>query len=353
MKHRYDKRTAELALVDKDYRLPEHRREYFDALYRLNLQHGVMPGLVYLYMPELAARYGWDAEQKLWFAFLNGLTQNPITSLRIFDRLPGVPPAGSALAKFEDWFNSEWDTLQFDTDRRYQKKDTVQAIKTCAALVEEHGSQEAMLTGKTYAELWALVRNRYHSFGRLSSFSYLEYVYLNGYGADCDNLLFEDKSGSKSHRNGMLFLLGQDRLVCDKRQPGSHDGNYPDFKKMCAWLNEQAENYLTMFAAVNLELPNVSKFTLESNLCTFKNHFFGRRYPGVYADMAWERIEWAEARGQAAYTEVFKEIRAAKLPPWLRDECWLGGQKLTLKQRAARFPGSGFPYRGEFFLPQE
>ena len=70
-----------------DYRLPEKREEYFFALYKMNLEHGVMPGLVYLYMPALAKANGWDAEQKLWFAFLNGLTQNPITSLRIFKRL--------------------------------------------------------------------------------------------------------------------------------------------------------------------------------------------------------------------------------------------------------------------------
>jgi hypothetical protein len=336
-------------MFDKDYRITENRREYFDALYRMNLEHGVMPGLVYLYMPELARRYDWDAEQRLWFAFLNGLTQNPITSLRLFTRLPSVPPAGAALAQFEKWFNDEWDTLQFDTDRRYQKKDTVQAIKTYAQLVEEFGTQENMLSNRPYAELWDLVRNRYYSFGRLSSFSYLEYVYLNGFGADCDNLLFDDKSGSKSHRNGMLFLLGQDHLVWDKRQLNSHDGNYPDFKKMCGWLNQQAESYLLMFAAVNLEVPNVSKFTLESNLCTFKNHFFGRRYPGVYADMAWERILWAEERKQHAHTEVFKDMRSQLLPAWLRWECE-EDQGSSLKDRAARFPNTGTPFRGVHFL---
>ena len=40
-----------------DYRLPEHRQDYFTRLYALNLEHGIMPGLVYLYMPALAARY--------------------------------------------------------------------------------------------------------------------------------------------------------------------------------------------------------------------------------------------------------------------------------------------------------
>jgi hypothetical protein len=332
----------------KDYRLPENRVEYFTALYKMNLQYGVMPGLVYLYMPELARRYNWDAEQKLWFAFLNGLTQNPITSLRLFDQLPVVPPAGAALTKFEEWFNAEWDTLQFDTDRRYQKKDTLPAIKRYAELIKEFkGSQEKMLTG-TYATLWSHVRDSYFSFGRLSSFSYLEYVYLNGFGADCDDLLFSDKSGSKSHRNGMLLLRGSDELVWDKRLSNGQDGNYKNLKLMSGFLAKEADVFLEGFAALNPDVPNVGRFTMESNLCTFKNHFFGRRYPGVYADMAQERIEWADERGQKDYTAVLKDMRAELLPDWLRAEC--DGDRFTIKTNASVFPETGAPFRAEYFL---
>lgn len=331
----------------KDYRLPENRVEYFTRLYSINLEQQIMPGLVYLYMPLLRHKYGWDDEQTLWFAFLNGNTQNPITSLRLFKQLGEVPPASATLGRFSEWFNAQWDTLQFDTDRRYQKKDLVQSIKTYAQLVEEHGSQVAMLTNKTYEQLWKLVREQYYSFGRLSAFSYLEYVYLNGFGADCSDLMFEDKSGSKSHRNGMLFLLGRDQLVWDKRLDNQQDGNYPEFKKMCAWLHTAADDYLDKYKKAHPEKKYASRFTLESNLCTFKNHFFGHRYPGIYADMAWERIEWADARGQQETTAVFKEMRQF-LPQWLRAEDETVHK--TIKQKAAAFPATGFPHRGEFFL---
>lgn len=334
-----------------DYRAPEHRREYFSALYRMNLVHGVMPGLVYLYMPELARRLSWTDEERLWFAFLNGLTQNPITSLRLKERLPVVPPAGAALLGFEGWFNDEWETLQFDTDRRYQKKLTPEAIRAYARLVHAYdGSQVAMLTGRTYQQLWSLVRDNYVSFGRLSTFSYLEYVHLNGFGADCDDLLFQDKSGSRSHRNGMLLLEGKDALVWDKRLDNGQTGDYENFKPMCAWLAREADTYLDAFQRVNRGVPNVGRFTLESNLCTFKNHFFGRRYPGVYADMAWSRIEWADERGLQPITALFKEIRAAKLPDWLRVECEDRGRAVPLNRRGALFPETGIPFRGEHFL---
>lgn len=328
----------------KDYRLPENRREYFDKLYNMNLQAGIMPGLVYMYMPALASKYNWDNEQKLWFAFLNGMTQNPVTSLRMFEVLPECPPAGATLSKFNAWFNLEWERLQFDTDRRYQKRDTVESIKVYAKLVEEFGSQENMLTGKPYKELWELVRSRYYSFGRLSSFSYLEYVYLNGFGSDCDDLVFGDKAGSKSHRNGMMFLFGQDHMVWDKRATNGFDGSY-DMNKIVPWLNSQAEMYLSEFKET-YKHPNIGNFTLESNLCTFKNHFFGRRYPGVYADMAWERIEWAEAKGLDC--SVFKRMREEYLPEWLRWEC--ESKPMTIKQKASIFPATGFPFRGEYFI---
>lgn len=332
-----------------DYRAKENRAAYFNKLYGLNLDYGVMPGLVYLYLPELAERGAWNDEQKLWFAFLNGLTQNPITSMIIYDQLPVCPPAGAKLVKFTEWFNNSWDSLQFDTDRRYQKRDTIEAIKTYATLVEQHGSQAEMLSGKSFEELWKLVREGYYSFGRLSAFSYLEYVYLSGFGADCDNMLFDDKSGSKSHRNGMLMLLGFDNLVWDKRAKNDFDGNYGNFKQMCNWLDEHANEFLVEFSEANPDTPYVSRYTLESNLCTFKNHFFGRRYPGVYADMAWDRILWAESRGQSKYTEVFKDMRSQLLPDWLREECNTGKQ-LTLNEKAAIFPNTGVPYRGEHFL---
>ena len=91
-----------------DCRLPENRKNYFNQLYDMNLRYGVLPGLVYLYMPELAKRYDWDDETKLWFAFLNGNTQNPITSMQIMEQLEECPKPDDELVYFEDWFNGCW-----------------------------------------------------------------------------------------------------------------------------------------------------------------------------------------------------------------------------------------------------
>lgn len=331
----------------KDYRLVENRMEYFKKLYDMNLSYGVMPGLVYLYMPSLAAKYKWDAEQKLWFAFLNGMTQNPITSLVMMEQLPVCPPAGAQLLKFDAWFNEFWDTLQFDTDRVKNKRNTLESIKSYALLVDQAGGQEALYSGKTYSQCWDVASNIF-SFGRLSTFSYLEYVYLNGFGPDCDDLMFNDRDGSRSHRNGMLMLMGMDHLVWDKRAENGFDGNYDNFDKMCGWLSDTATMFLRSYKVNHTSNIYAGKFTFESQCCAFKNGFFRRRYPGVYADMAWERILWADEHGHREHTAPFKDIRNEYMPDFLRIET--EKNPIPRRDRAAMFADTGTPYRAKHFL---
>ena len=330
-----------------DYRLPENRRAYFTKLYTMNLEHRVMPGLVYLYFPILRKIYDWTDEQALWFATLNGFTQNPITTLRLFEQLPAVPTTLVEVVKFDAWFNANWDTLQFDSDRLKNKRNTAAGISSYAELVKEYGSQANLWSStETYETLWNRAK-RIYSFGRLSCFSYLEYVKIMGFGADCDDLMFNEFDGSRSHRNGWLFLTGRDDLVFDKRQPNGFDGKYEDFSALCGTLTREAFIYMDNYQLLH-EHPDANYYTLESQCCQFKNGFFGRRYPGVYSDMALDRIKWYDERGLSKYTEVFKEIRANNLPDWLREECDV--KSIKRSDKANQFKLTGVPYRAEYFI---
>lgn len=333
-----------------DYRTKENRGQYFDGLYDMSLRYGVMPGCVYLYLPGLKHALNWDEETCLWFAFLNGCTQHPLTSLRIFEQLPAPPTGEPELIKFSAWFDANWHSLQFDQDRRYQKKDTVAAISSyCRAADDYQRSQAAMLDGhRSWSDLWDFVTTKFKSFGRLATFSYLEYLQIFGHGAACTNLMFQDKSGSKSHRNGMLFLMGMDQLVDDKRANNDFDGEYANFGRMCDWLEAKAANKISNFKNDHNDLDHVARETFESNLCQFKNSFFGRRYPGVYSDMAYERLTWYHDKiGKDRNFKLILEIRE-QLPDWLRME--VKNEGLTIKQKAAMFPRTGVPYHAEYFL---
>jgi hypothetical protein len=301
-----------------DYRLPEHRKAYFLAFYHFHLKYRAHPGCVYYLMPFLAKTYEWTMDQKLWFAFLNGCTQNPVTSLIIFRRFPELPKVLMA-GEIHEWFNRHWTLLPFDTDRRYQKRDFPASVLRYAGLAPLFGSQDELMMG-TFENLWKRVREHYYSFGRLAAFSYLEYVKIMGAGAPCDTLFLNDMEGSKSHRNGLCKLLGRDDLDWHKSNP-----DFPGYTpEMIECLTEKADRLLKECQEKWKHedfVGDVGYFTLESILCTFKSSFRpNRRYPGCYNDMLHDRIKQAESLWPEEDLSVFWKARQAYLPKELRVE---------------------------------
>jgi hypothetical protein len=327
-----------------DYRQKGQRGVYFDSLYRASLEYKIHPGLVYLYIPQLVRKFNWGTEETLWFCVINGHTQNPITSFRIFEQQPTIPTTDSEWSRLQDWFNEEWSNLSFDTDRRKQKKDTIQGLKSYAKLVGDE-TQEKLWKGKSYEECW-LTANSIHSFGRLSTFSYLEYVKIVGHAPDCNDLMFRDFEGSKSHRNGMFLLLGKDELVYDKRMENGQSGKYDNFSTLCEGLETTATEWLFDFRERVFDHEDIGRFTFESCLCQFKNNFFARRYPGVYSDMGFDRIKWYEVRGFQKETLAFREMREELLPAWLLEE--REDPVVPRKIKAAMFTETGVPFRAQY-----
>lgn len=305
-----------------DFRRPEYRRETFLRFYEFHLKYKSSPGCVYFVMPELAIRESWSLEQKLWFAFLNGNTQNPVTSWLIMRRFPTL--GGASSTQVQEWFNANWAKLQFDTDRRHHKRIFPLAVQKYRALTRD--DQEGLFAKlcasaseeKNFEACWA-AKDRFYGFGRLSMFSYLEYVRIMGLPIRCNNLFLEDLEGSKSHRNGLCMVLGRDDLDWHDSNPG-----FPGYSKVVlAWLEEEAGALLGE-ATDRLSGAECSRdigyFTLESALCAYKSwHRRNRRYPNVYCDLLHDRIRWAEQRWGEPLTQ-FWEIRKACLPAYLRLE---------------------------------
>jgi hypothetical protein len=224
-----------------DFRKPEYRREVFLRFYEFHLKFAIHPGCIYFVFPFLFKKYGWGAEQRLWFAFINGNTQNPLTSKIIFDEFPDF--ASLDLRRLDVWFNTNWPALAFDTDRRHHKKEFIRAVTGYKKLCEQSQTEYfATFMGvddpyDNFRSAWKEVRDKFHSFGRLSAFSYLEYVRVMRVGKiDCDQLFLEDMYGSKSHRNGLAIVLGRDDLDWHDSNPG-FNGKYTP--AMLSWLKEQ------------------------------------------------------------------------------------------------------------------
>ena len=327
-----------------DFRHPRYRQETFLRFYEFHTRTCGHPGGVYHLLPWLAERFGWTLEQRLWFAFLEGNSQHPITALKIFERFPeGVSPGG--VEAFSTWVDSVYTQLAYDTDRRYHRKALVKSVACYADLVSAAGSQEALFMQHcgpderaNFAPLWDLVSKKFFSFGRLSSFSYLEYLRLSGIPVECDRLFLEDMSGSKSHRNGLCKVLGWDHL--DWRKDNEVFPGAAAYKPLLGQLAAYGEELLQ---EARRRMPgdrNVTLFTLESALCAFKGWYRpNRRYPNVYNDMFRDRIEDSERRWNEPMP-LWWQARQECLPRELRCEDVPGDPGLVrTKQNHFRLTG--------------
>jgi hypothetical protein len=304
-----------------DFRLPQYRREVFLRFFSFHLRYGSHPGCVYFLMPYLAARCGWTMEEKLWFAYINGCTQHPPTSYMIWRRFPDVHTLNEDL--FADWFNSVFGRLGWDTDRRHQKAQFLACVsnyreqlagRSQEDFFESLGSDDPY---EYFRSAWEVVRGTFLSFGRLSAFSYLEYLRVMGIELDCGDLFLEDMSGSKSHRNGLAKVLGRDDL--DWHHSGTFTGSYSPGQ--VEWLKAEAELLLHEAKARHVDDPwarAVSYFTMESALCTYKSwHRPNRRYPNVYVDMLYLRLKQAEQNWPDEDFSIFWDARRDLLPSYL------------------------------------
>ena len=150
------------------------------------------------------------------------------------------------------------------------------------------------------------------SFGRLSTFSYLEYLRIQKVNLDCDDLFLEDINGSRSHRNGLCKVLGRDDLDWWKQ-----DLKYQP--ETIEWLKQEAAVLLEE-AKARIDHEDVCYFTLESTFCCYKSwHRPNRRYPNVYMDMFYNRIKYAEEEWGNEF-DIFWEMRQDCLPKHLRLE---------------------------------
>lgn len=307
-----------------DFRLPQYRREVFLRFYEFHLENASHPGCVYYTIPWLIKKHKLDEEQRYWLSFLNGNTQNIVTTWLIFKRFPNLPSSVKERVALGRWFDENYQKLAWDTDRRYHKKDFLKAVDCYNNLTSgtqaryfKHleGESEAV----TFQNTWAVLRSDFYTFGRLSSFSYSEYLRIIGHKIDCDTLFLEDMSGSKSHRNGLAKVLGRDDR--DWHQSTEFKGEYPSgeiswLKKEAAFLLAEAQKRCARNKRVDQRTVNY--FTLESALCTYKSwHRKNRRYANVYNDMFFERILLAETKFAKDETALFWDCREDCTPKHL------------------------------------
>jgi len=313
-----------------DFRKPEYRREVFLRFYEFHLKYRAHPGAVYFMFPYLQKRFELDMEDMLWVTFINGLSQHIVTTWDIFSKFPKFTADKDEV---QQYILDNWKLLGWDMDRRYVKTKFGESLEKYQQLIKDSTESNTQVEYwdrlcntddeyENFRNCWAEVMNKFAYFGRLSTFSYLEYQRIIGLNLDCDNLFLEDMKGSQSHRNGICKVLGRDDMDW-------HDKLNPYFEgyreEHIEWLTDEGAKLLEESRERFKDKEfyrDVSYFTLESTLCCYKSwHRKNRRYPNVYMDMFHDRIRKAEEASEGTKDmSLFWEARKENLPENLRIE---------------------------------
>jgi hypothetical protein len=298
-----------------DFRNPQYRREVFLRFYEFHLKYRAHAGAVYYAFPYLFERLGMDMEQRLWFTFINGCSQNVITTYLIWEQFPNLRSVAANPDRLTAWFRHHYPKLGWDTDRRYVKNQFETCVKNYIGNLRGRPQleffSELCASGdpyKNFKTVWDKVITDFYLFGRLATFSYTEYLRIAGLPLDCDSLFLDDISGSKSHRNGLCKVLGRDDMDWWK-EPVTYTPEW------ISYLTAEGEALLSE-ARARFNHPDLSYFTLETTLCCYKSwHRPNRRYPNVYNDMFHGRILYATKQWKDANRfGIFWDCRRASLP---------------------------------------
>ena len=312
---RFSKKEESKLVGGLDFRLPKYRREVFLKFYEFHDKYKGHAGAVYSAFPFLFEKLNMTKEEKLWFVFINGCSQHVVTTYLIFERFPDIKSINIEDLKF--WFCSNYKKLGWDTDRRYFKNSFIKCVENYRYHIGS-GTQEEFfnkLSGssdpyKNFENIWSKVLGGFAYFGRLSTFSYLEYLKLAGVNLDCNQLFLNDIKGSKSHRNGICKVIGRDDWEDTKKNVVKCT------PEMIEYLSYEGEQLLKE-AKSRFDGEHVNYFTLETTLCCYKGwHRVNRRYPNVYNDMFHDRIKKSEEL-MGLGLPIFWESRRHYLPDHL------------------------------------
>lgn len=237
-------------------------------------------------------RFEYNTEQRLWLTWLYGTTYYWPTAYVMWNEFPDMELVG--LQRLKDWNNENYKRLRYQTDTKWNKGHLPAQFESYRDWVRARGTtQKQALTlrfegdpVKDFYKLWDDV-NSWFKFGRYSSWFYIQTLkQCCNLPIDTDSLWFHDYSGSRSHRNGMLYAVGQEKNI-DKRMPPE---KVRELEKIAKELLEETK----------LKYPHVAHkadfFAMETCLCSFKKLFRTRdgRYLGYYLDRQAEEIKKVE-----------------------------------------------------------
>lgn len=327
-----------------DYRLKENRRESFIKWYAWSLEYKDCDPAVWM-TNYLNDRFEHNTEQKLWLAWLYGNTYYLPTAWIIINEFPDFELA--TYDRMDAWNTENYKRLRYQTDTKWSKGHLPNMFKSYAEFVGEKDQWQALSERfgdnetQTFDSLYGLIKKDFYKFGRYSAWFYLQHLYSTcNVPAVPDTLLFNDYSGSRSHRNGFCFALGKDDWYDKKLSTKEYD-----------WLESRAKEVLVEMKNRFPHLTSdLNPYTMETSLCAYKKvHRVRRgRYLGYYNDRVSEEIMRVEKDGwDGIEWQVLWDARKETLDPVLSRS------KYISKSKFETFVSSGNIERLDWMFKQD
>lgn len=276
-----------------DYRLKQNRREAFIRWYVWSLQYKDCDPAVWL-TKYLNKRYEHNDEERIWLCWLYGNTYQMPTTWVLKNEFPDYELA--TVDRISQWNTANYKRLRYQTDTKWNKGHLPAMFESYQKFIGDRSQREVLesyYVGQpegNFTNLWNILQSRLHKFGRYSTWFYLQHLrHTAGIAVVPTSLMLNDYSGSRSHRNGLLYAIGEDDLCDDKLS----NTEYSRLERIAQEILLECHDRFPGLA------DQLDFFTMETCLCSFKKIFREKhgRYLGYYLDRQSEEILQAEQDG--------------------------------------------------------
>lgn len=295
----------------RDFRSLKDRREGFIQYYAAEMLSDIDPAFPAI--NEIFDRYELSLEQQYWMAFLYAVFYENATIFLVQQEFPELEKID--IGRLERWHAKHWKTLQYQTDRRWNKGHFVEMVKSYKALIGNQTQHQfftklmakfptnSEIFGKddpkqSFRNVWAALL-KVHKMGRHSVYAWTEtLIRCLGLPMECDSFFMDE---AESSRNGLCYALGRDDLVTkhDKKLASNERISKIEIK----WLEDELEKLMAELKQRWPHLP-VDYMYVETVCCSYKGLFRSRRYLGYYLDRMAMEVE----RGRTKMAEISQGI---------------------------------------------
>lgn len=257
-------------------------------------------------------RYEHNIEQKFWFAWLFANCYYLPTAWILLNEFPDYELADDS--RVFRWNNDNYSRLRYETDMKYEKgKLPIKLTSYKKHIGESQHKKFVSLLGDnesdSFDSVWKFVKTNFHGFGRYSTWFYLQQLkHTCQLPIEPKTLFLSDVDGSKAHRKGLLYALGEESKLDTVQTQG-------DYMSLESKANE-------ILSEMHLRFPDLrykaDRFAMETCLCAFQKLFREKKtrflgyYHGRQADNIikvqgdnWTGIDW----------DVLWEARKESLDP--------------------------------------